>query len=225
MSKYSKFGLNTGGVPVSVEFKKSEKAVWLAAEIGVGEDKYPKRVMLFYPNSAVEFIGKKMVKHTEGPVLQAARERWRADVCAVLTALAGGTSASDYNDAILKLKPRTPQEFVEKGISLLPQDWKENKLDLFLEWGKPNDEGKSYLQVPMSSEDGAFICKGTNPGWTEETKEGLKYTKDGRQHPFSRTFGYMKSKKANRPDVVVEGIASPKVTPPTKDQEDDFVPF
>jgi hypothetical protein len=224
MSKYSKFGLNNGGVPVDVAFKKSDKAVWLYAEIGIAEDKYPKRIMLFYPNSAVEFQGKKMIKHTEGPVLTAARERWRADVCSVLTALAGGTSASDYNDAILKLKPRTPQEFVEKGISLLPPDWKENKVDLFLEWGRPNEEGKSYLQVPMSSEDGAFICKGTNPGWQEDTADGLKYAKDGRQHPFSRSFGYMKSKKANRPAAVVEGIPPVKATRPA-DDDDDIIPF
>ena len=222
MANYSKFGLNCGCIPVEAQLKSSEKAVWLEVKIGVADDRYPKAIRLFYPNVAVEFKNKQVVRHTSGDKLDAARKTWRSDVAAVLTALAGGTSVSDYANKILAERPKTPSDYITIGLQLLPPDWKENKVDLFLEWGKPNDEGKRYLECPMSSQDGEFICRGTNPGWQENTSDGLVYEKDGRQHPFRRSAGYMKSKKANRGDAVLEAkIAPMKVTPPS----DEDVPF
>ncbi len=226
MSKYSVFGLNIGAKVMGLDLGQSEKAVWLKGEFGVALDNHPKKLFLFYPNKVVEWAGRKAVTHTEGDKVNAARKRWREDVITVI-ASASKQSSADLLNKVLAKQPKTPQDFIRMALESAGK-YEGNLVDVFLEWG--TKDGKTFLGFPRDSSDGLFICPTTTDGWRrDEDRKGLVYVKDGRQHPFTRGIGYMKSKRAQKPDFVAEPRAErpapPKYTPPVEDYKEEDLPF
>lgn len=225
-----KFGLNQGAKITALEVKSGTGAAgpWMALFIkGEVGDRFF-RGTFWYPNKVVTFAGKKRIDHTD-PKDQAvigARGKWKADIAAILAALTNG-DVTKAQEAIIATKPKTADEYANNMIGLLPAGWQGTPVDVFLEWGKEGQDGKRWLELPSSSADGPFICPATGQHWFTEQSDGLQYVvpSSGMMHPFTRTAGYMRSRKANN-EIVAERKAplpQPKVTPPQED--DDDLPF
>lgn len=132
-------------------------------------------------------------------------------------------------DRALAVPLNSFKEWAEVVISLVPDNFKSQSVDLFLEyqWTIGKDQKRTFLQIPKNMKGGRFLCPSVKPvgSWTEErewtTKDeagedvenkGLRYV-DGANnvHPFKRSEMFMDSPKANmqsdRPAVTASPMA------------------
>ncbi len=68
-------------------------------------------------------------------------------------------------------------------------------LDVFLEYGTANAEGKKYLQIPKTRTNGKFVCKHV-PGNFSEVRDsnGLRYqSESGEFHPIQRSVWWLEN--------------------------------
>jgi len=83
-------------------------------------------------------------------------------------------------------------------------------LDLFLEYGSANAEGKKYLQVCKNRVHGKFVSKHV-PGDFKEVKDndGLKYVNsNGEFHPFSRSSWWLENVDNAKPGANANTVPS-----------------
>lgn len=101
------------------------------------------------------------------------------------------------------------KQFAEITMSLLPKNYKEIPLDIFLQyqWQLKGDQERTYLEIPSKMKYGAWL-KPAQPGtWTEHkadsisesTKKALWYTNEkGEEHPFIKNGWFMLSNFATQ---------------------------
>lgn len=135
----------------------------------------------------------------------------------------------EEDDIKAALSRKIPDFKTYTGIvaGLLPRDFKEKPLDIFMQWqwtiGKEKD--KTYLEIPNKMKHGAWVVAAVRGEWKENRKENpddndefaLNYTDErGAMHPFTRTGWYMNShfaiqQKQEKPvNPVVNNPAIPK---------------
>lgn len=205
---YSKFGLNQSCAVKSVQAAKGSQSTYLKVEVQVAGDKYPQTLRLVFPNSAWDRKAKRM--STEPALVSAARDAWKKDVINVFEALSGiknlESQVGRYADA---------EGFINNLIDLMPEDYLDTVVDVFLEYEKEIRPGKNkkYLQFPMNSEAGLFFAKGTAGEWTQIIDDnGLRYVKGDREHPFKREPWYMKTARANGERIVESNTTNATLT-------------
>lgn len=108
---------------------------------------------------------------------------------------------------------------------LLPNNYRETKLDLFFQYPwNPNEQGKKYLRLPQNMGQGRWISKAIAPvgSWKEvkntstDNSKALTYVDDaGNVHPFTRSTYFLNSgwadsgKKSNA--TAANGSAAPNI--------------
>lgn len=108
-------------------------------------------------------------------------------------------------------------DFAKLMISLLPQNFNEIPLDLFLRWSWSIKEGQNttFLEIPNTMKHGEFIALHTEDNWVEIVNKGAKdnetalwyekYVDDKvLKHPFKRTGWFMNSNYAVRQQKLEE---------------------
>lgn len=92
-------------------------------------------------------------------------------------------------------------DYATRMLSLLPANFKERPVDVFLEyqWNISEGQDRTYLQIPKNMKGGRFLCPSQEGSWTATYLEdgSLVYkSKEGKEHPFTRSADYMSSNKA-----------------------------
>lgn len=117
------------------------------------------------------------------------------------------------------MQPTSFVDFFQKVSALVPQGYQTKQVDAFLEYQyTPNDEGKTFLQLPRNMKGGPFMIPAVKPNgaWKEirTEDEPLAYVDDsGQKHPFTRNENFMTSEKAIQQGV--EGQATNAAAPVT----------
>lgn len=117
------------------------------------------------------------------------------------------------------MQPTSFVDFFQKASALVPQGYQTKQVDVFLEYQyTPNDEGKTFLQLPRNMKGGPFMIPAVKPNgaWKEirTEDEPLAYSDDsGQKHPFTRNENFMTSEKAIQQGV--EGQATNAAAPVT----------
>lgn len=102
-------------------------------------------------------------------------------------------------------------ETIEAAIKAVP-NWNAKELDIFLQYqSKPNENGKTYLELPKNLKHGLFVIAKQAGDWKEDkTTTHLRYTNEkGEIHPFSRGSWFMKSSLANPVTIATEKEETP----------------
>lgn len=102
---------------------------------------------------------------------------------------------------IERAKPQNFVQWFNAVTSLLPKDLSKYPIDIFLHWGKKQDDGSQYLDIPKDhTEGGYFVCKHIPGNFTEvKDSKGLYYvTELGIEHPFKRTEKWLSKPFANK---------------------------
>lgn len=114
----------------------------------------------------------------------------------------------DENDVKAALAKRIEsfKDYVGILIGLLPKNFSEKKLDIFLQWGWQitGENDKTYLEIPKKVQYGKFLCAAVEPvngPWKlVTTEDGTEY-RDGanNKHPyFSRSVWFNESNFAKQ---------------------------
>lgn len=104
----------------------------------------------------------------------------------------------------LEKAPSTFEDWVEILIELLPENFANLDIDIFLEyqWNIRDGNDRTYLIIPRNMKGGKFLVPKVTPSgsWKKiEDSSGMRYVDDkGKLHPFSRNVWYMESNKANQ---------------------------
>ena len=96
-------------------------------------------------------------------------------------------------------------EFAQFAASLLPANYHEKPLDIFLgyQWQIKGEATQTYLEIPSKMKYGPFLCAAITPvgKWTQviDDNGNLSYVDDaGTKHPFARGKWYMNSNYAKQ---------------------------
>lgn len=214
---YSHWGLNQSAEVKSVSAVTTDKSTYLKVEVQIGEDRFPKTLCLVFPTTAYDVKAKKVVTTKE--LVQKEIDRWKADVIEIFETLSGiknlESQVGRYADAA---------EFINNLIAMMPKEYLDQPVDVFLEYEKTPQPGKTrtYPVFPMSSRSGKFFCKGTTGTWDEDRTDGLQYIKGDRVHPFTRNTWFMSSPYAKSVQVVESAPEVPQA--PVMTDADDL-PF
>lgn len=199
-----KFGLNVGFV-TKFEFnpnagKDEEPADAVDIHVQVGEREY--RTRIYDITDSVYGKGGQQIAKGEPGYIEAYNYEIKQRQ-AVVIHVAKSLGVTD--EMLKKAFAVPPADFASwaKVICGLPaQDSYSKPVDIFLEyqWEIPDGESRTYLQMPKNMKGGRFLCRSIVPKgeWVAtEVKGGLVY-KDGasKEHPFTRSEDFMKSKKA-----------------------------
>lgn len=100
------------------------------------------------------------------------------------------------------------KEFCQIAMSLLPKDYKEYSLDIFLQYGwNLGDKERTYLEIPTKMKYGRWLCPAQPGQWkenkvvdaTDTVRKALFYTNDaGEEHPFMKNGWFMNSNFAHQ---------------------------
>lgn len=100
------------------------------------------------------------------------------------------------------------KEFCQIAMAMLPKDYKEKSLDIFLQWGwNLGDKERTYLEIPSKMKYGKWLCASVGGEWKEQrvenpsdsTRVALSYLNaDGGVHPFTKNGWFMNSNFAHQ---------------------------
>lgn len=128
------------------------------------------------------------------------------------------------------------KQFCTIAASLLPKNFAEIKLDIFMQyqWTIRSGQNRTFLEIPSSMKNGKWLCVAVPPvgEWKEVRKKdpsdndqkALIYTDEaGNVHPFTRYGRYVngalanqqKSEEAEQQDAAAANIAHSDTTPNT----------
>lgn len=131
------------------------------------------------------------------------------------------------------------KQFCTVAASLLPKDFADQKLDIFMQyqWQVRAGQNRTFLEIPQSMKNGKWLCPAITPvgEWKEVRKKdpsdndqkALVYVDDaGNQHLFTRYGRYMNGSLANiqktgdaeKEDAASSNIAQGDSTPPAAGQ-------
>jgi hypothetical protein len=101
------------------------------------------------------------------------------------------------------------KDFCQVAMSLLPKDFKERPLDIFLQfqWQLRGEQEKTYLEIPTKMKYGKWLCA-AQPGEfkavkadkpSDDNRKALYYVNaEGVEHPFVKNGWFMNSNFANQ---------------------------
>jgi len=105
------------------------------------------------------------------------------------------------------------KEFCQIVMSMLPKNYKEINLDIFLlfQWQMSEGQERTYLEIPRKMKYGAWLRPAQPGTWvekraegviTEQTKKALWYVNEkGEEHPFVKNGWFMTSNFARQQRV------------------------
>lgn len=206
-----KFGLNTGTISkleyVTDAGKDKSPGDAVDIHVLIGEREIRRRIY----DITGELFGKKDTKYSPGDPEYA--ELYNAAITQNMAVITHAVKAVGVTPEMIGKALAVPAtsfvDWVQKMLALLPSNYPEVPVDIFLEyqWKIAEGQDKTYLEVAKNMKGGAFLkpaitAKGT---WTTELSwvgakgedvEGLRYIDDaGNIHPFTRTQAYMESPK------------------------------
>jgi len=113
-------------------------------------------------------------------------------------------------EAALAKKIPSFKDFCNITAGLLPKNYSEIPLDIFLQyqWQISAGRDRTYLDIPSKVKQGKWLCKALPGNWIEhkvpnpqeKTREALVYVKEGTEekHPFVRNGWFMLSNYATQ---------------------------
>jgi len=104
----------------------------------------------------------------------------------------------------LSVEIKTFKDFCAVCMKILPKDFADRKLDIFLQWQWKisGDNTKTFLEIPSKMKYGKFIVKAEEPvgEWKEDRTDGELHYKDdaNNYHTFGRNSWFMESHYATQ---------------------------
>jgi len=208
-----KFGGNFGRTYMT-KFEYTDKAgkngaamegLDIAFKIGGAEKSY----RLFPPTKDSKLFGSE--KGKEGVALEFGTDEWKkaaneatTDVNMRAVHIAKCFLTKDELEKGLSVEMKTFKDFCAVLMKLLPKNFSEQKLDIFLQWQWKisGDNTKTFLEIPSKLKYGKFLVKAEEPvgEWHEERKDGELHYKDdaNNYHTFGRNSWFMESNYATQ---------------------------
>ena len=101
------------------------------------------------------------------------------------------------------------KEFCQIAMSLLPKNFNEKPLDIFMQyqWNLKEGQERTYLDIPNKMKQGKWLCAAVPGKWTknivenpsDDVKKALWYTnEEGAEHPFFKNGWFMNSNYAKQ---------------------------
>lgn len=201
-----KFGLNAGTAfltkfehnPNSGKDKTPGDALDIVIQIGEKEftcKVYP--VSKVYDKNSVEITDVTSKEYISGYNAKLAQDN------AVILHILKGTGVTEVQIRTALAAPVTSfVGFIGALVALLPTDFANKPLDVFLEyqWQISEGQDRTFLQLPKNMKGGYFVCPAQVGTWTEARTEGkLSYLNElGAVHPFDRDKNFMEGNKAKQ---------------------------
>lgn len=210
-----KFGLNTNCHFSLIDFtdkagKDETEGNAVDLNIMVGDREFKRRVYDPEGSSLYNRNNEQVSPGEEGynDLLNAALNQASAMVVHAVKAV--GVTQDAINRAVTAAKPETFAAFAQVLISLLPADYKQKEVDVFLQyqWSISDGQTRTFLELPKNMKDKYWVAAST-PGaeWKEVKDEnGLHYVDDkNNKHKIEKSASFLESPKANQ-----QGVDSPK---------------
>lgn len=201
---FGKFGLNENCHITKCAFngnagKDNSPANAFDIEININGNTMNRR--LFEPNRIFDSKGNELTDTNSPEFMQAAIATINALKGVIVHAIKSLGVTQEAIDKALVTPPNNFMEFCMRLQSLIPANYQEIPVDVFLEyqWNISPNQSQTYLEIPKNLKGGRFLCPHINPvgSWHEDKSNGLKYVDDqGNIHPFTRNQNYMESNKA-----------------------------
>lgn len=176
----------------------------------------------FYKEKEGGILVKKETTDPKHPEFVKAEDRVSATITMIMKAYCNDEK---IENAIKNAKPTSFAEYAKCLTSILPKNYSDIEVDIFLQWQYSMRDGKmTYLEIPSNTMSGRFICAHmkANGEWKEErTISGMKYVDDnGNIHPFTRSANFMLS--TNSKQQKMEDDVSGFANTPNADKKDDW---
>lgn len=198
------FGLNQGAFLTKFELNTSAGANnsegdAIDINIQVLEKQYMSRI---YPVTKVFDKDRNVIEDkTSDAYKKGYNEVWKQS-SAVITHILKCFVTEETLKKALSVPITSFRQYAEIVTSLLPDDFSNKPLDLFLEFQYSIKEGedRTYLQVPKNMKGGYFVVPQQAGKWKADRQDGaLKYREatNGTVHPFERDKKFMESPKSH----------------------------
>lgn len=116
--------------------------------------------------------------------------------------------SNETTKAALSIPITSFKQFAQIAMSLLPKNYKDIPLDIFLQFGwSLGDKERTYLEIPTKMKYGAWLKPAQEGTWiehrvdnpTDSTREALYYTNENNEkHPFIKNGWFMNSNFASQ---------------------------
>ena len=213
---FGHFGLNEGCLTkfeYELNTEKNYEALNVGITVGTTEitQRYFKPAKLYGKNNTELTVGTEEYK----TALVAAEKITSSIICHFAEAFMTKEALAQLFQTGLITDFKSFVTLIEQAIKKT-SNWEQKPLQIFLQYqGKPNDNGKTYLEIPKNLKQGLFIVPKQEGSWTEDkTATHLRYVNEkGVIHPISRGKWFMEHANANP----VEFKATEEVVLPTTD--------
>lgn len=193
------FGLNEKAHIIGLELKEDQRGnPYIELKVQVGDKEYQRR---FYDVGAeVKYKGKMYPKGSEEYEKVAALKI--RDLTASMTHILKALGVTkELLQTALTPPPKSFKDYFSKLQKVIPQDYKERNVDVFLQYQAKIRQGqdRTWLELPWGMMDGYWITPHIEPvgQWTEVIdKTGIKYTDEaGNEHPIQKSKSFIGSGK------------------------------
>jgi archaellum component FlaG (FlaF/FlaG flagellin family) len=203
-----KFGLNTNCHFATIAYitnagKDESAGEAVDINIQIGDREHRRRI---YNPEGAALYGKDNVQLNPGAegYQQVLNEALAQNTAMIIHAVkATGVSQENINLALNTKNPQTFGEFAQVLVSLLPLNYKEREIDVFLQyqWNISEGQDRTFLELPKNMKDKYWVVPST-PGavWKEiRDDNGLIYVDtNGNKHKIYKTKAFLESPKATQ---------------------------
>lgn len=115
---------------------------------------------------------------------------------------ATGVTEDTVKKALIANSPETFAAYTQVLISLLPANYRQVPVDVFLQyqWSISEGQTRTFLELPKNMKDGYWVVSST-PGaeWKEiKNEKGLSYESTKGVHKISKSASFLEGNKANQ---------------------------
>jgi len=197
-----KFGLNQNVKVENFDVITSDDGTeFIELDLKIGDKVYSRRY--YNLGDKLKYKGREYPAGTEEYMIVAKRRA--KDFTGTMTHIfkALGVPVENIKEAV-KDGARNFVEYFKKLKTVLPENYKDIPVDVFLQWQYRIKEGQdtTFLELPYGMADGYWISRHVEPvgEWKEEiTSEYIRYIDDaGNEHPLKKDKSFVNSPKAKR---------------------------
>ena len=206
-----KFGLNTNCHFTSIEFitnagKDGSEGEAVDLNIMVGDREYRRRIYNPEGNTLYNKDGSVATPGEAGYESLLNAELNQATAMVVHAVKAVGVTQERINTAVAATSPQTFAAFCQTLISLLPMDYKQKPVDVFLQYQWQISEGqtRTFLELPKNMKQKYWVVPSTpNVEWKEiKDNTGLIYIdNNGNKHKIEKSASFLESAFAKVQDI------------------------
>lgn len=206
-----KFGLNTNCKFSLIDFtdkagKDNTEGNAVDINILVGDREFRRRV---YDPTGKALYGKdneQIAPGGEGYYDLLEKELTQTTAMVLHAVKATGVTQDAINRAVTATNPSTWEAYVQVLISLLPSNYKQVDIDVFLnyQWNISEGQKTTFLELPKNMKQGSWLAISVPKAEWKEIKDdnGLMYVdKSGNKHKISKSASFMEGNFAKQQKI------------------------